>query len=268
MTADLAVKERTRRHAGATRDYTHAAGLYGYRVNYASQVVRCLAAFVGAHRPGFRVADIGAGTGKLTAMLSDLGAAGVAVEPNAAMRAEGIRLTGEAARFEWRDGTGERTGLPEASVDWVCVGTAFHLFAIEEALREFRRILKPGGAVTAIWVLPDEDLCPLVQSVEATLEARHPGLDRLIRKVYATWPQMDRWLGPGAGFRERFYIDAWQAEPMSPERYLGIWRGQADVPLQITPQQWQDTLAALWELVKDRPEVAPIYRTRAWTARV
>jgi ubiquinone/menaquinone biosynthesis C-methylase UbiE len=268
MTADLAVKENTRQHAGAMRDYTHAAGLYGYRVNYASQVVRCLAAFVGAYRPGLRAADIGAGTGKLTAMLSDLGVTGVAVEPNAAMRTEGAHLSGDPTPFEWRDGTGERTGLPDASVDWVCVGNAFHLLAIDDALREFRRILKPGGAITAIWVLPDEDRCPLVQSVEATLEARHPGLDRLIRKVYATWPQMDRLLEPDAGFSERLYTDAWQAEPMSPERYLGIWRGQADVPMQITAQQWQDTLAALWELVKDRPEVAPIYRTRAWTARV
>jgi SAM-dependent methyltransferase len=94
--------------------------------------------------PGRDVLDLGAGTGKLTRLLLPTGARIVAVEPVEAMRA---LLTGVEARA----GTAEAIPLPDASVDVVVVGQAFHWFDPEPALAEIARVLRPGGGLGLVW---------------------------------------------------------------------------------------------------------------------
>lgn len=94
--------------------------------------------------PGRDVLDLAAGTGKLTRLLIATGANVVAVEPLAEMRAH---ITGAEAR----DGTAEAIPLPDASIDVVTVGQAFHWFDREAALGEIRRVLRPGGGLGLVW---------------------------------------------------------------------------------------------------------------------
>ncbi len=98
------------------------------------------------------VADLGAGTGISSRLLAARGAQVLAIEPNAPMR--------EAAqpdpRVRWIDGTGEATGLEEASVDLVTVFQAFHWMHHADALREIVRILRPGGRAAVVYNERDE----------------------------------------------------------------------------------------------------------------
>ncbi len=93
------------------------------------------------------MADIGCGTGISSRLFAARGFEVAGIEPNAEMRARaepapGVRyLAGEAAA----------TGLPAASVDLASAAQAFHWFPIPETLREFSRILKPGGWCAAFW---------------------------------------------------------------------------------------------------------------------
>jgi ubiquinone/menaquinone biosynthesis C-methylase UbiE len=48
----------------------------------------------------------------------------------------------------------EQTGLPDASVDLICVAQAMHWFDIDAFHREVRRIGKPGGVI-AVWTDTD-----------------------------------------------------------------------------------------------------------------
>jgi SAM-dependent methyltransferase len=96
------------------------------------------------------VLDLAAGTGKLTERVLELGLDVIAVEPLAEMRA----LVPRAAQA--MAGTAEEIPLPDASVDSVVVGQAFHWFDPLRALAEIARVLRPGGTVGLFWNLEDD----------------------------------------------------------------------------------------------------------------
>lgn len=108
-----------------------------------------------------RVLDLAAGTGRLTlALLAagvGVGGAVYAVEPDPGMRAEFARQV-PPGLVRLHDGTAEAIPLPDASVDAVVVGSAFHWFDPSRALPEIARVLRPGGTLTALWTQPDEDV--------------------------------------------------------------------------------------------------------------
>ncbi len=111
-------------------------------------------AFVAQRLPLRRVLDLGAGTGKLTRQLVELGADVVAVEPGDAMRALLERVVPEAEALA---GSAESIPLPDASVDVVTVAQAFHWFRPTEALAEMHRVLRPGGGFALFWNHWDDD---------------------------------------------------------------------------------------------------------------
>ncbi len=105
----------------------------------------------GALAPASRVADVGAGTGLLTAQLLERGHAVTAVEPSADMRAACDARLHDRPGYRSVAGTAEATTLDDACVDLVTAAQAFHWFDIEPARRELLRILRPGGQVALIW---------------------------------------------------------------------------------------------------------------------
>jgi SAM-dependent methyltransferase len=105
--------------------------------------------------PDARVAlDLGAGTGKLSEELAALGLIVHAVDPDERMLDE-LRRTVPAAYA--RTGSAEEIPLPDASVDAVLVGHAFHWFG-PAALGEMARVLRPGGTVALLWNLRDDSV--------------------------------------------------------------------------------------------------------------
>jgi SAM-dependent methyltransferase len=93
--------------------------------------------------PGSDVLDLGAGTGKLTRPLVERVGRVIAVEPDPGMRAV---LRGCEA-YLVVDGSAEAIPVPDASVDAVVVGEAFHWFDTGVALPEIERVLRAGGGV-------------------------------------------------------------------------------------------------------------------------
>src|SRR6185437_15550636 len=96
------------------------------------------------------IVDLAAGSGTLTRALSERFRNVVAVEPDEEMRAV---LAQRPTNLEVRVGTAERIPLPDASVDAVFVGDAFHWFDGPVAVAEIDRVLRPGRGVALLWNL-------------------------------------------------------------------------------------------------------------------
>jgi ubiquinone/menaquinone biosynthesis C-methylase UbiE len=158
-----------------------------------------------AIRAGSRVLDLAAGTGKLTRQLVALGADVVAVEPGDEMRRVLERVVPEA---EVLAGTAEEIPLPDASVDAVTVGQAFHWFDAERALAEIRRVLRTGGGAALLWNYWDKEdellgaVDRLLQEVRPTVDGR-PDLGEVrsfLQRRPMTVDAIVEWAGSTSGF--------------------------------------------------------------------
>lgn len=248
-------------------DFTKLAKDYIHRTGYSRRVLGAIAAYAGALREGFAVADIGAGTGKLTENLCALGFGGYAVEPNDAMRGEGIQLGSTTARFHWSAGSAESTGLPDRCVDWVLMGSSFHWTKAPLALAEFHRILRPGGFFTALWNPRDLERSALHMRIEARIHALVPEITRVSSGSSKYTQGLDDTLVSTGHFGKLIFMEAPHIEVMSTERYLGAWRSVNDIQAQAGPERFARILEAIEEEIRGLNAVPVPYRTRAWTVQ-
>jgi SAM-dependent methyltransferase len=147
-----------------------AAGAYeSGRPDYPREAVDWMLAPVRAEGRALRVADVGAGTGKLTRTIVEAGAEVVAIDPDPDMLAT---LRGNVHGVPTFVGTGERMPLPDASVDAVLLGQAWHWVDPVAASSEAGRVLRAGGVLGLVWNIRDES-DPWVARLTAAMHGSH-----------------------------------------------------------------------------------------------
>ena len=117
----------------------------GYPANVVTIAVEHFALPVSA-----RVADVGAGTGKLSVEFLRAGHEVFAIEPNDAMRSAARQLS-KWPLFHNMAGTAERLPLRPQSIDLIVVAQAFHWFDQPKTKQEFQRVLRPSGGLLLVW---------------------------------------------------------------------------------------------------------------------
>lgn len=143
-----------------------------YRPSYPKEIVALLTEHCGLTASSI-IADVGSGTGILSRLFLENGNTVFSVEPNEPMRLAAEKELSDFANFKSIDATAESTSLPDASVDLVTAGQAFHWFNPAESRKEFQRILRRNpespshtGWVSLIWNIRNFAEVPFMQKCE------------------------------------------------------------------------------------------------------
>lgn len=167
----MSISEQTRRFFGLADTYAK------HRPGYPAEALQFIIAHCGLAQ-GSSIADVGCGTGISSRCFADHGFRVAGIEPNAEMHASAIAQNlGKIGELLFFIGSGEATGMPSAEFDAVTAAQSFHWMNHNLALKEFWRILKPGGWVVLLWNECDKN-DPFSAAYQATLEAVPDPLSR------------------------------------------------------------------------------------------
>ncbi len=112
------------------------------------------------------IADIGSGTGTLSRLFLENSNPVFGVEPDPDMRAGAEHTLRDYPNFTSVAATAEATTLADRGVDFVTAGQAFHWFDLQQARREFGRILVPQGWVVLVWNVQQATGTPFLEDLQ------------------------------------------------------------------------------------------------------
>jgi len=206
-------------------DYTKLADAYLKRPDYADAAIDAMLSIAGAEK-GDTFCDVGAGVAHLTLMLAARDMNVVAIEPNDAMRINGIRRTKKFAHVSWYEGTGEVTGQAPQAFDMVTFGSSFNVCDHQQALKEAARILKPHGWFACMWNHRQlED--PIQAQIESIIKTRVSGYG------YGTRREDQTSVIDASGlFGSVIHIDSRVMHEQSIEECVEAWRSHATLERQ------------------------------------
>lgn len=178
-----------------TRFSDRAQDYAKYRPHYSDDVAHAVREACGL-RPEDLIADIGCGPGLLAEIFLRNGNRVIGVEPNLEMRLAGERYLSQYPNFSMVEGSAEASTLPDASVDYVIAGQAFHWFRPPQARAEFARILKPGGWAVLVWHDRDVSATPFLIAYEAFIRKHGIDYEQVTHKYLASYDALQGFFSP------------------------------------------------------------------------
>jgi ubiquinone/menaquinone biosynthesis C-methylase UbiE len=183
--------------------------------------------------------DVGAGTGKFTRLLHEVGLDVTAVDPDAGMLQQ---LRSSVPGVATLEGTAEHIPLPDSSADVVTFAQAWHWVDDSLGFPEVGRVLRDGGTLALVWNFRNnaagwhELFGEIVSDRVASIE---------VAGVGSTLPPFGEW--------ERAEFD-W-VQTLTRRELVDLVKSRS-VFLVAEPEEQQRVLAALNDLLDTHPDVA------------
>ncbi len=242
-------------------DYTKLADAYLKRPDYAQSAIDDMIKISGV-KQGDNVCDVGAGAAHLTIKLAEYGLNVCAVEPNDAMRSNGIKRTAQFRNVSWYEGVGEHTGMTDSTFELVTFGSSFNVCDRQKALEESKRILKPDGWFACMWNHRDlED--PLQHEIELVLKKYIDDYNYGTRRE----DQTDI-INESGLFGDVHYIEGTVVHELSTNDFIEGWKSHGTVYRQSQEkfELINDEIKKLVESIS-KDSVRVPYTTRMWMAQ-
>jgi SAM-dependent methyltransferase len=195
---------------------------------------------------GTRVADIAAGTGKLTRLLTPLGPRLVAVEPVIGMR---TTFTEMCPGVPMVASTAEQLPFAGGALDAITVAQGFHWFDGPVALAEFARVLRPGGRLGLVWNARDRsnDLVDQLWSIMDRVEKRAP------------WRMHERWSDSAFVEQDDFGVlheaTFHHEQVLTPEQVLDRFRSVSHIAV-LPPDEQEQVIGEIRTVLETHPRSA------------
>jgi len=242
-------------------DYTNLAEAYLNRPEYASSAIAEMLARAGV-KPGDPVCDVGAGAAHLTLELAKFGLKVWAVEPNDAMRANGIRRTKEFPEVQWFEGVGEDTKMEDSKFKLVTFGSSFNVCDRRQALAESSRILQTDGYFACMWNHRDLD-DPLQQEIETVIKRN------IADYSYGTRREDQTGIISQSGLFESVeFISGQVKHNLKAEDFIEGWKSHGTLYRQ-SPNVFEKIISEIRQVVETlhQETITVPYTTRIWMAR-
>lgn len=147
------------------------------------------------------------------------------------------------------------------------MGSSFHWTDSELAVKEFHRILIPGGFFTAIWNPRDIESSELHKRIEDAVYTEIPGMKRVSSGKAISTEEMKEKLLSGGYFKDILFMEAPHVEVMTKERYMNTWKSVNDIQVQAGEEGFKRILSRIEEIICDLDEIEVPYLSRSWTVQ-
>jgi len=239
-------------------DYSYRAYTYDKRADYSVMAVKEAIKLTGLSFDT-SVADVGAGTGKLTKLLSKEFSRVYAVEPNDNMRSYG-QVNVPTSHVAWSKGSAEVTGLGSDSVSAVYFGSSFNVVDPNLTISEILRITKNDGWFTCMWNHRDTEDA-MQSEIERIIRSWVPNYQYGIRRQDPTG-----FLDSTGVFKEVNFIEKRFEVSMSKEDTVDAWKSHQTLFRQ-SRDMFDDVIRAIEGLIPEVGIVVP-YFTRIWVTQL
>lgn len=147
------------------------------------------------------------------------------------------------------------------------MGSSFHWADSKLAVKEFYRILVPGGFFTAIWNPRDIESSELHRKIEDTVYGEVPDMKRVSSGKTVSTEEMQEKLLRGGYFKDILFVEAPHVEVMTKERYMNTWKSVNDIQVQAGEEGFQRILNKIEKIIQEFDEIEVPYRSRSWTVQ-
>jgi len=239
-------------------DYSERAHTYDNRAEYGVKAVSDLLNKINCSSTKI-VADIGAGTGKLTKHIIKTGVKVKAVEPNTNMSYYGKKNI-VSDKVDWIEGTGEKTTLSDNSVHAVLFGSSFNVVDQMVALKETKRILKEGGFFGCMWNHRNTD-DQIQKKIENIIKMNIPDYSYGLRREDPTEIiNKSGFFGKVLKIKETFEVE------MKRESIINAWKSH-DTLYRQSGNKFEKIINEISEIIQNDIYVIP-YTTNIWFAKL
>lgn len=214
------------------------AGEYDrFRPGYPDQLFDEIRAKLGlSERP--QVVDLGAGTGRASLAMAELGWRVTAIEPGRGML-DLLRknATDRGLLMSTIQAEAEATGLDPGTAELVTAAQAFHWFDQERALAEMARITRPGGGVALFWNVRDAERSPFLAEYRDLLD-RYAGDENDMGRYERTGrDQLRAGFAASSAFEPLELVNIEHEVAMTPEQFIGGAFTASYVRAGLSPEQ-------------------------------